>query len=260
LKTLYWDIETIPGICAVWNTGKVRYLSYENLIQEPYILTICYKWAGHKRVFALVRDPDNPAAMLEKFKEVMDEADEMVAHYGDGFDVKWFNAECLKHGVEPPDQAKTVDTHAIAKRRFLLNSYALNYIAQLLGVEGKFKTSFEMWKTILLTGNKKTIAEMVAYCRQDVRVLEEVSQRLALYHAPKTHVGVLQGREKWSCARCGSESVKCSKRRVTSRGTEQYQMKCLKCSGYYTVNSKAYWDHRAYTRAVAIWEKAQAKK
>jgi transcription elongation factor Elf1 len=44
------------------------------------------------------------------------------------------------------------------------------------------------------------------------------------------------GKEKYTCAHCGSDHVKKSKTKITAVGTIQHQMQCLDCGGYYTIN------------------------
>jgi predicted RNA-binding Zn-ribbon protein involved in translation (DUF1610 family) len=181
--------------------------------------------------------------MLIEFGKVVEEADELVAHNGDKFDMKWFNTRHLFHKLEPIPESKTVDTCVIARRRFYFNSNRLDYIAKYLGYDGKTKTDKSWWTNILFNHCRKSMRNMVRYCKKDVKLLEEVYNRLAPYHNPKSHVGVMTGGEKWSCPRCGSDDVIKSKTRTTAKGTVQHQMKCKSCGGYHSVSDTV---HRQY--------------
>jgi DNA polymerase elongation subunit (family B) len=140
IKRLFWDIETCPNIGLFWKSGWKISIPPENILQEKKIITICWKWEDHKRAFSLTWDKGDDRKMIEEFLPVLEEADEAVAHNGDGFDVKWFNTQCLQYGLVVPYDVKTVDTLAICRRRFYLNSNKLDYIANLLFGEGKKKT------------------------------------------------------------------------------------------------------------------------
>ena len=135
---------------------------------------------------------------------------------------------------------KTIDTLAWAKRNFLFNSNRLDYFAKFLGAEGKLKTEFSLWKKIYGDNDRNALAYMAKYCRRDVIELETVYHKLAAYVNPKSHVGVMAGREKWSCPHCGSEAVFANGVRVTAAGTVQHRMKCNKCHRYYRINDAAF--------------------
>ena len=243
LKRLFWDIETSPNLGFFWKPGyKVR-IPPANIVQEKAIICICWKWEGHKRVFSLTWDKGNDKTMVQQFMGVAAEADELVAHNGDGFDIKWFNTQCLQHGVQPLPGPKTIDTLTIARRRFYLNSNSLDYLAQLLLGRGKHSVPYETWKAIVLENDPKSLVTMVDYCKEDVRIVEEVWEKLSPFHTPKTHAGVFEGKPKWSCAHCGSFRTRRNKRRVTAKGTEQHTMVCKDCKKYYTISDRSYRDY-----------------
>lgn len=240
IKRMFWDIETSPNIGLFWKSGYKVNIPPENIIQEKKIICICWKWEGHKRVFSLTWDKGDDEQMIGEFLPVLEEADEAVAHNGDHFDLKWFNAQAMQYGMSVPPDTRTVDTLVIARRRFYLNSNRLDYIANLLFGEGKTKTSFDMWRKILLDNDPVALKAMVEYCREDVRLLERVYEKISPFHAPKTHVGVLQGRERWSCAHCGSYDMRRKKRRPTAKGMVQHSMLCLDCRKHCTLSDWAY--------------------
>lgn len=240
IKRLFWDIETCPNIGLFWKSGWKISIPPENIIQEKKIITICWKWEGHKRVFSLTWDKGDDKKMIEEFLPVLESADEAVAHNGDSFDLKWFNSQCLQYGLVVPHDTRTVDTLVIARRRFYLNSNKLDYLGHLLFGEGKQDTNYGMWKKILLENDKAALKQMVEYCREDVRLVERVYERISPFHAPKTHVGVLMGLDRWSCAHCGSFNLRRKKRRPTAKGMIQHSMECLECHGHCTLSDWAY--------------------
>jgi hypothetical protein len=250
---MFWDVETSPNIVFSWRTGFKLSISPESIIRERAIICICYKWEGSDRVYSLQWDEGDDRAMIEKFIPIMESADEMVAHNGDKFDVKWFNGRCLKHGFTPPMEPKTVDTLVIARRRFYLNSNRLDYLGHFLFGQGKIRTDFSLWRDIVLDNSVSAMKKMVTYCKEDVRLLERVYNEVGGYHSPKSHAGVMIGLARWTCAHCASENLRRKKRRVTARGTVQHNMLCNDCRRHHTINDKV---HRDWI----VWKNEQALK
>ena len=122
---------------------------------------------------------------------------------------------------------------------------------------GKIETSYGMWKDIVLKNCPKAMAAMVKYCKMDVKLLEEVWQKFEKFAQPKTHAGVLDGNEKWTCPRTASECVTYVRKKVTSAGTVQRVMKGPD-GGTYTINEKAYSQFR--DEQDRIREEAEAEK
>ena len=249
INRLIWDIETSPNVAFLWRTGFRLSVGHHNIIQERAIICICYKWEGSKKVHHLEWDEGDDREMLEEFLEVAKQADEMIAHNGDKFDIKWFNTRCLYHGLEPCPQWKTVDTLAIARRRFCFNSNRLDYLGKFLLGEGKSDDGgFDTWRKIIMDNCPKAMRRMVKYCKQDVKLLERVWKLVEPYHKPKTHVGALNGKERWTSPYTGSTNVNKSKTRYTTAGTKQHQMLCKDTGGYYTIPQKIYEDYQDWRR------------
>lgn len=245
VKRLFWDIETSPNIGFFWRASEKTFIPYENVIREGAVICICYKWEGEKEVHSLTWDKGDDRKAIIEFLKVARTADEMVAHYGDQFDIKWFNAQCLKHGLEPLHEPKTVDTFQIARKRFNLNSRRLDYLGKLLFGKGKIKTEYGLWTAITLDDCKKSLDKMVAYCKEDVRLLERVYREIERFHGVKTHAGVLKGKERWSCPGCGSRLVRKVKRKTTPKGGLQFAMRCDDCQRGYTVSGQVYLEFEA---------------
>ena len=241
IKRLFWDIETSPNIGFFWRSGYRLNIPYDNILQERAIICICYKWEGADKVHALKWSDGDDRPLLEAFMPVLQDADEIVAHNGDKFDLKWVNTRFVFHGFDPKPIERTIDTLAIARRRFLFNSNRLDYIGQFLGLGKKHDTGgFDLWKNIVLHNCEKSMKKMIRYCKQDVKLLEQVYHKLAEYHNPKTHVGVHIGNERWSCPSCGSENVGVNKIRISALGIPRYTMKCKDCGKYHTISQTVY--------------------
>jgi len=181
-KILCWDIETSYYVHTSWT----KWTPGMKLVKEKSIICIAYKWLGEKQTHVIsigddkkrfAEDPFDDKYVIEKFQEVINQADLAVAHNGDKFDMKFFNSRLLKHGLNPI-LVKTYDTLKGAKRFFSFHSNRLGEIAKYLGVSKKTRTEMSWWDDILFKNCKKSLKLMEDYCKQDVVVLEDVYKKL----------------------------------------------------------------------------------
>jgi predicted PolB exonuclease-like 3'-5' exonuclease len=241
IKRLFWDIETSPCVVLAFRTGYQVDINYEGMVEERKVICIGYKWEHENKVHVIRWDKDrDDRSMLAQFMEVANEADELVAHFGNAFDLPWLRTRVLFHRLDPLPIYKTVDTKALASKYFYFNSNKLDYISKFLGEGGKLKTDFEMWRAITLENDQVALNKMCKYCAVDVLKLEKVYKRFEPYVRPRTHAGVLAHKDKWTCSKCASEDVHHDKRRVSAQGTVSHQMKCNSCGSYHTINAKTY--------------------
>jgi uncharacterized protein YprB with RNaseH-like and TPR domain len=241
IKKLFFDIETSPNIGLFWTAGYKQNISPESIIKERAIICIAYKWAGDSKTHAITWDnSQNDKALLEKFIQVANEADELIGHNGDRFDLPWIRTRCLYHRVPAFPNYTTLDTLKNARSKFKFNSNKLDYIAKFLGIGAKVHTGYDLWKNIVLNNDKKALKEMVEYCKNDVVILENVYNEMSPYIPAKTHHGVLMGGENYSCPECGSDDMKFSKKRMSAAGTPRIQLQCQSCGKYHTVSQTVY--------------------
>jgi len=238
-KRLFWDIETSPNIGLFWTAGYKQNIDYSNIIKEREIICICYKWQGERKVYGLNwDDKQSDKRMIQEFVRVLKEADEIVGHNGDKFDLAWFRTRCLYHRIDLTPNIKTIDTLKIARSRFKFNSNRLNYISDFLGIGKKHETNFGLWKDILLHKCDKSMKKMVSYCKQDVKLLEQVYMELGKHIEPKMHHGVLMGHDRGSCPECGSVNLHKNRIRSTATGLTKADYKCNGCGKYHTKTYK----------------------
>ena len=234
-KRLYFDLESSPNIGLFWSSGYKQNIDYQNIIKERAIICICYKWEDEKQVHSLSWDKNqSDKKLLQEFIKVANQADELVGHNGDKFDLPWVRTRCLYHRIELFPKYVTIDTLKLSRRQFRFNSNRLDYIASFLGIGKKIKTDFNLWKDIVLNKCEKSMSKMIDYCKQDVKLLEQVHKELRLHDTPKTHYGVVLSNDKRLCPECASNNVVISKTRITAGGTKQIQYKCNDCGKYHS--------------------------
>jgi uncharacterized protein YprB with RNaseH-like and TPR domain len=241
VKRLFFDIETSPNIGLFWSAGYKQTISPESIIRERAIICIAYKWADEKTTHFLAWDANqNDKKMLESFVKIANEADELVGHNGDKFDLAWIRTRCLFHRISMFPNYGTIDTLKYARSKFRFNSNKLDYIAQFLGLGKKIHTGYDLWKKIVLDKDKKSLEHMVKYCKEDVNILERVYNELSTHIPAKTHHGVINGGENCSCPECGLNNMKFSKKRISAIGTYRIQLQCVDCGKYHTVSQSKY--------------------
>lgn len=242
IKRLFFDIETSPMIVYSWRTGYKLNIPTDNIIEDWKIICISYKWQNEDVVRNLTWDKNQcDKEMLEKFISIANEADEIIAHNGDRFDIKKIRTRCIYHRIPMFPKYRTLDTLKKARSGFTFNSNRLDYIAKFLGVGAKLEhEGFNMWVKCL-QGDKKALKDMVKYCDMDIIVLEDVYLAMEHYIKPNTHAGVINGNMKYSCPSCGNdEDLTLLKNDVTEKGTISRVMECNTCGHNYNISNSSY--------------------
>jgi len=238
-KRLYFDIEVSDNVGLFWQSGIKLQIGTENIIKERAVICICYKWEEDKDVYYLQWDKNQcDKKMLQEFIGVANEADELVGHNGDRFDLAWIRTRCLFHGIAMFPSYVTIDTLKVARSKFKFNSNRLDYIGKFLGLGQKIHTDFNLWKDIMLKNDKKAMNQMIDYCIQDVILLEKVHKALNNHIEAKTHYGVRFGQYKGTCPECGSDDIISNGSRISATGVKKIKYQCNTCHKYHTKTDK----------------------
>lgn len=232
-RVLLFDIETMANLAWVWEKYEQNVIAYQ---KEWYMLCFAWKWLGEKKTMVIGLDDfkgykpgaGNEKKLIGVLWKLFDEADIIIAHNGNSFDIKKTNAKFIEHGFAPPSHYKTIDTKLVAKRYFKFNSNKLDDLANILGIGRKIDVGrFEdIWIGCAL-GNKSAWSRMKTYNIKDVVLLEEVYLRLRSWMNPHPHVGLLTDQHE-ACPNCGAMELK--KRGFAIRGSNQ-RVQRLQCSG-----------------------------
>lgn len=232
-KILFFDVETFPNVSYTWGKYDQNVIRFK---QEGCMATFVAKWLGDKRIISKAL-PDykgyragsyDDRKLVADLWKLLDEAEIVVAHNGDDFDIRVANARFIAHGLKPPSPFKSVDTKKAVKRVARFNSNKLDDLGGLLLADKKIKTDFDLWQGCI-DGDKKSWAQMVAYNRKDVLLLE----RLYLYIRPwiSNHPNLTIGIGEAACPKCGSTEIEYRGwARSASRSYRRFQ--CTKCGGW----------------------------
>lgn len=242
-KRLFFDIETSYCTGWFWRPSFKTSISYDQILNNSAIICICYKWQGSDKIHSLKWDKGNDKQMIKKFVDVLLDADEIVGHNSDKFDLKWVRTRCLISGVKSLPDFKSIDTLKISRQKFNFPSNRLDAIGKYLGFGGKKDTGgIQLWHDIIQKNSSKAMSEMVSYCKRDVELLEKVFLKLEGYSKPKTHIGVYSGGDKADCKYCGGANVRIKDRSISASGTVSVRMKCNDCDKTYMIPLKVFND------------------
>lgn len=227
-RILFLDIETFPQLAYTWSNYKVNVIS----VKEPWsICCFSAKWLGGEHVTRALPDYKDSTdfQITRDLWRLVNEADIVIAHGADRFDIKKINSRFLFHRLSPPRPFRTVDTLKIARKLFGFTSNKLDDLCAGLGLGHKMNTGgFSLWQGCM-EGNSAAWTRMRAYNKNDVVLLEKLYYRLLpwINNHPNTAVYL----QKECCPKCGSTNLQSRGTRHTS--TRAYrQWSCSDCGGW----------------------------
>lgn len=209
-KILIFDIETAPIKAFTWWIFDQN-IWLNQIIDDWFMLTWSAKWLWEKEVIherltgkeALKKDDKRITKGLWR---LINEADIIIAHNWDRFDVKKMNTRFLKYWLPHPKPYKTIDTLKVLRKNFALTSNKLDYACEFLWLPKKIDTGgFDLW-TKCYNWDDVALELMDTYCQNDVLILETVYLRVRPYI--KNHPNIwIYTNDKLMCHNCGSKDI-----------------------------------------------------
>lgn len=201
-KVLIFDIETAPNLAYVWGKWKQNIYS-KQFVEKSYIMSFAAKWLHSDEVIYVDNRHNDDRQLVKELYKLLDEADVVVAHNGDKFDLPTVLGRGVVHGFKPPSPYHSVDTLKVARRKFRFLSNSLADLCEelnlpLKGDHKKF-AGFDLWVQCLKQ-NDAAWEEMKEYNIQDIFSLEALYLRLLPYITNHPNVGEYEE----SCPSCGS--------------------------------------------------------
>lgn len=235
-KVLYWDIETAPWNASLW--GKrwdpkvIEFLSY------GYGLSVSWAWGDGEPEFAhKARGKGKDKSLVKKIISLQNEADVIIAHNGDKFDIREINARALYHGIAPPSPYISIDTIKVARTHFALPSYKLNDIADYYELGHKtVHTGYALWKRCM-QGEAEAWEEMRGYNDQDVILLRDVYKLIRPWMNRPGKAGTKFNAQQWygvyACPTCGSQNTRVRKEyQIRTKATVRHAVQCQDCKAW----------------------------
>ena len=218
LKILSIDIETAPMVGYLWSLWREA-RSMDFIERDWYITSYAYKWLGKEEVYgktlfqckrhgAYKAGSEDDRELIEDLWKLFSEADVVVAHNGDKFDIKKIKTRMLTHIMKPPAPFRTVDTLKVCKREFGFTSNRLDHIAKVLLGEGKLETGgVKLWIGCI-KGDKDSWDRKLKYNMRDVDILERVYLRIRAWDRSHPNMAIMKSGAEPMCNVCTSTDLK----------------------------------------------------
>ena len=211
-KILVFDIETAPLKAFVFQKSVWKAnVGNEQVISERFMLAWSAKWLFDndimsERLTSKEAKNEDDFRIVEKLWKLFSEADIIVAHNGDSFDIPNMNTRFIVHNLKPTTPYQTIDTKSVAKKQFGFTHNSLNALGKLFGFEPKVDVDFTLWSRCV-NGEESALKEMEVYNIEDVRLLEEVYLRLRPWIKSHPNVGLYALSDGAICPNCGSHNI-----------------------------------------------------
>jgi uncharacterized protein YprB with RNaseH-like and TPR domain len=216
-------------IVTSWSLWEPR-LSHENILHETNIFCVSWKEVGKSSISSVAVDVNKVYDDYEVCRATRDallEADVLVHHNGDSFDLPILNARLIKHKLKPLPPIQTIDTKKVAKAKFRFDSNRLDYLADYLGIGRKKQTNYGLWLDIM-KGKAKALDYMVRYNKHDVALNEKVYTFLRPFMTSHPNHRLNSPGE---CPICGKGPLMRQGCRLT-RTTKRQRFQCKACGGW----------------------------
>ena len=235
MRILLFDIETSPIISYNWRLWKSNAI---DVVEDWQILCFAYKWLGEKKTRVVGQDDfkgwkpgvNNDTKLVQALHALFNEADVIIAHNGDKFDIKRANTRFMVHHLKPPEPYRTIDTLKVARKVGAFSSNKLDYLVQQLDLGEKIDSGgIETLKDVL-AGKKKAWKELKQYNKVDIDILEKLYLTLRPWMTNHPSLAIYNDMPA-SCPKCGSEHLRRGGFFATKVGKrKRYQ--CLECGGW----------------------------
>lgn len=235
-NVLVFDIETSPLMAYVWQTQVWNaQVGADKIISEWFMLTWSAKWLFSNKIMSAKltgkeAKSENDKRIVKELWSLLDEADIVIAHNGDRFDVPNMNTRFLVNGLPPTSPYQSIDTTKIARRQFGFTHNSLNGLAKIFGFDEKVDTDFDLWKRCL-DGDEEALAYMEKYNIHDVELLEEVYMKLRPWVKSHPSLSLYSDMSEKMCPNCGNTDLEQDGHYFTSVGKYRTH-KCKKCGAY----------------------------
>jgi len=210
-KILIFDIETTPMEVYVWKLWK-NVISPDMVIKDRSMLSWSAKWLfdDHimgQRVAAQEARDRTDLSILSDLWHLLNDADIVVAHNGNSFDVKISNARFAVAGLFPPMPYKVIDTLTHSKRVFGFPSYKLDCLNSYFNLDLKMDhEGMDLWKACV-NGSEKALDTMLKYNKRDVTILEELYLKIRPWMKGHVNVGLYIDTDETLCTNCGNDDL-----------------------------------------------------
>lgn len=227
-RILFLDIETKPAIVASFGI-RDQHIGHKQILKDGGVICVGLRFVGEHKVTVLSEWEHGYSGMIRRVHKALCEADAVATYNGAAFDIPKLMGCFLLEGLAPPPPPVQIDIYkAVRRLGFICNK--LDYIAPLLGLGSKVKhEGLELWLKVM-DGDEKAQKRMSKYCAGDVRLTEDVYNRVIAYipNHPR-----LRDTGKEACGACHSTDVQ-RRGYNRSKAFKTERLQCQSCGSWHT--------------------------
>lgn len=229
-RILYYDIEVSRDV--VEGYGNKYEFKVVKTLRHQEIMSFAWKWHGENKIYYLDRHKLDYHTLVVRLRDLLDEADVVIAHNGNRFDNKMANRFFIKEEIAPPSPYKSIDTLQVARREFKFQSNSLRDLSQYLDLGAKESITYADLEDDFMTDwpSSKTKKLMEKYNKQDVVLLEKIYLKLRPFIKNHPNWGDLT-QSDGVCPKCGSHELSPRGFLPTRSGLKQ-RYNCDDCGGW----------------------------
>lgn len=209
---LYLDIETAPKLAYVWQFFKAM-IGAKQVKEHGHIMSFSAIWNDDDDANILYYEnrTQDDTDIVAKLIRLLDEADIVIGHNVEAFDVATINGRALTLGIRPPSPYKIVDTYKVAKKEFKFESNSLEYLTTVLPIRHKKLShakfpGFELWLACM-SGIEEAWREMKEYNINDTLAVRDVYKQMRPWIRNHPNMAVFDEVEEHVCPACGSKHL-----------------------------------------------------
>src|SRR3990167_1468078 len=231
LKIFLVDLEMTYAVGYFFPSKKEQFMHARQIKHHQFCVCAGYKWHHESSVYSIKitddkkqfkKDFRNDKIIALKLHDLMTEADLIVAHNGDAFDIKHINTMFKNHGLGPIPEKKSIDTLKVSRKYFAFAGNDLDSLSKRFG--GKGKIGKPDW-FMLTEGDPASILKASKYCENDILKLERVFVEMRPYIKQFPHIKL---KEIKFCHACKSKRL--ARKGIDWDGYRQYlRIRCKEC-------------------------------
>lgn len=233
-RVLVLDIETAPILAYTWGIWNQN-IQTQNIHTDWFCLTWAAKWLFEDKVYSgkltsnEAKNQDD-SRIIKGIWALLNEADIVIAHNGQKFDLPKLNSRFIINQLHPPLPYQQIDTLQHIRRQFGFTSNKLDYVNHLLNLPRKKENDgMPLW-VACYKGETKALSEMLAYNIEDVKILEETYLRIRAWIKPHPNMGLfILDETQHRCPSCGSEDLKAEGKEYKTTAGSYEQFRCNNC-------------------------------
>lgn len=216
-KLLYMDIETSkitvekrmeiwPG--QLWNEFKFR---PEDIVQDWFVMSWSAQWVCDNYMHSYVVRPTeakkrNDKRILKPLWKLFDEADVIIGHNSDRFDIKKLNWRWMVHEYKPPKPYRQVDTMKEIAKIAAPTSKGLDYLTKTLQLNGKKKHDPDLFDRCM-AGDVEALRELKEYNEVDVSEGQSLYMLIRPWMKHHPNMGLYYQDDVARCKNCGNTEL-----------------------------------------------------